>query len=216
MIVTNHLSFPQLRSSAYEFSAAEAGHLPDQSTEIVERKAKTNRFSPLNMQGIIHLSSSQAFYLENLFEKIIAEQANRFLHYEYLIKNCLNEVLIILERIRTDQFKYDNDIPLKHKEIVKQVLSYIDANYRNQLNFNDLASAQELSPNYFRKIFKAYTGTSPVDHLNRIRVLKALELLREQKNLSIGDVAEQVGIYDANYFSRFFKKHIGFSPSHFR
>jgi YesN/AraC family two-component response regulator len=167
------------------------------------------------MQGIIHLSYSQARYLESLFEKIIAEQTNRWLRYQQMVANCLEEALINLERIMADQFRYDDDIPRKHKAIIENVLKYIDANFQNPLNFNDIAAAQNLSPNYFRKIFKTYTGTSPVDHLNRIRVLKALELLREHKTLTSSEVAGQVGIYDANYFTRLSKKYTGFPPSHF-
>jgi YesN/AraC family two-component response regulator len=45
-------------------------------------------------------------------------------------------------------------------------------------------------------------------------VLKAFELLRDY-NCSISDVAAHVGIYDANYFTRLFKKFIGYPPSHF-
>lgn len=213
--IVNNLSFPNLRTSAIEFNSIESENKLILSKEKPTEKNESNRFSTLNMQGIIHLSYSQAHYLENLFEKIISEQATRSLRFAYIVKNCLEEALIIIERIMTDQFKIDDDIPQKHKAIVKNVLNYIDANYQEHLNFNDIASTQDLSPNYFRKIFKSYTGTSPVDHLNRIRVLKALELLRDHKNLSSGEVAEQVGIYDANYFTRLFKKYIGYPPSHF-
>lgn len=213
--IVNNLSFPKLQSSAYENSSLDGDELTLQFIEHRTDPFEARHYAPLNMQGIIHLSYSQALYLESIFEKIITEQANRASRYAHLVRNCLEEALIIIERIMMDQFNCDEEIPQKHKVIVKNVLNYIDANYQNHLNFNDIASAQELSPNYFRKIFKSYTGTSPVDHLNRIRVLKALELLRDHRNLSSGDVAEQVGIYDTNYFTRLFKKYIGYPPSHF-
>lgn len=213
--IVNHLSFPNLRTSAIAFSGSEKirNNLekPDDSSLLPEIR----RFAPLNMQGVIHLSFSQASYLENLFEKIIREQTHRLFRYQEMVKNDLEEVLIVIERIMADQFNYEDEIPKKHKVIIETVLSYLDENFQNPLNFNDIAAAQDLSPNYFRKIFKTYTGTSPVDHLNRIRVLKALDLLREHRSISSSEVAEQVGILDANYFTRLFKKYLGFPPSHY-
>lgn len=213
--IVNNLSFPNLQTSAMEFSGSDSsvnqrGVLPGPSV-----MPEINRFAPLNMQGIIHLSYAQAQYLEGLMEKIIREQSGRLIRYQAMLKNYLEESLIVILRIMADQFNFADDIPKKHKVIIENVLVYLDENFQNTLNFNDIASAQNLSTNYFRKIFKTYTGTTPVEHLNRLRVLKALDLLREHRALTSSDVAEQVGIYDANYFTRLFKKYLGFPPSHF-
>jgi AraC-like DNA-binding protein len=213
--IVNSLSFPNLRSTAFEFSNPDTLLTLPMTIPVPADQPETSRYAPLNMQGIIHTSYTQALYLEGLFEKIITEQTDRLLRYSYVVKNCLEEVLIVIERIMASQFQYDQDIPQKHKTIIENVLAYVDTHYQEPLNFSDIAAAQNLSPNYFRKIFKTYTGTSPVDHLNRIRVLKALELLRDHKRLSSSGAAEQVGILDANYFTRLFKKYIGFPPSHF-
>ncbi|GEM_PF-2192055 len=209
--IVNKLSLPNLRSSANEHANVNSAEIPQ---FLASEQPPTLRFAPLNLQGIIHTSFSQASYLESLFKKIMTEQLNRPMRYMYVVKNSFEEVLIVLERIMTNQFKYDNEIPQKHKAIIEDVLQYIDTNYQNYLDFNQIASAQNLSPNYFRKIFSNYTGTSPITHLNRVRVLKAFELLRDY-NCSISDVAAHVGIYDANYFTRLFKKFIGYPPSHF-
>lgn len=226
--IVNNLNFPNLRTAANDSTGAERIRFtpevvvfpPLQPTEQAAGQAASqstgDHFAPLNMQGIIHTSYAQARQLESLFEKIMAEQADRLLRYQDVVKNILGEALIIIERIMADQFMSHEHIPKKHQAIIENVLRYLDANFSNQLNFNDIAAAQDLSPNYFRKIFKTYTGTSPVDHLNRIRVLKALDLLRDHRNFSSSDVAEQVGIFDANYFTRLFKKYIGYPPSHFR
>lgn len=64
-------------------------------------------------------------------------------------------------------------------------------------------------------IFKSHTGLSPLEYLNRVRILRALELLQTTHH-SIADIAEQVGIHDPNYFTRIFKKLIGYPPSYFK
>lgn len=213
--IVNKLNFPNLRTQTSASNRfVPVAPLPG-SAGFARNEAQMLSYAPLNMQGILHLSYSQAKFLEGLFEKIQNEQRDHLLRYQEVVKNCLEEALIVLERIMTDQFKSDAEIPGKHKDIIESVLRYLDDHFQQPLNFSDIASKQDLSPNYFRKIFKTYTGTSPVDHLNRIRVLKALDLLREHQSITSSDVAEQVGIYDANYFTRVFKKYIGYPPSHF-
>lgn len=46
-------------------------------------------------------------------------------------------------------------------------------------------------------------------------MLRALELLQTTE-LSVSEIAVQVGIYDANYFSRLFKKVTGYPPRYFK
>ena len=54
-----------------------------------------------------------------------------------------------------------------------------------------------------------------MEYMNRMRIVKSLEYL-EMEQLSVAEAAEKVGIYDANYFSRMFKKVMGYSPRYFK
>ena len=56
---------------------------------------------------------------------------------------------------------------------------------------------------------------TPVEYLNRIRIIKSLEYL-ERNQCNIADAAASVGIYDANYYTRLFKKILGYSPKYFK
>ena len=78
-----------------------------------------------------------------------------------------------------------------------------------------IAKKQGISISYFRMIFKRHTGLSPIEYMNRVRMLQALQLLQTTQN-SITDIAEQVGIHDPNYFTRIFKKLLGYPPSYFK
>lgn len=99
--------------------------------------------------------------------------------------------------------------------MITKTLEYIDTNIRGTIDFNMIAESYDLSPNYFRTIFREITGISPTLYLNRTRILNALELLRTT-SLSIVDIAAEVGIYNANYFTRLFKKQLGYSPKYFK
>ena len=89
---------------------------------------------------------------------------------------------------------------------------YIEEHLDETLDFNAVAQKYAFSPTHFRKIFKDITGLSPASYINRLRILRACEYMQKDK-MSIREAAEQVGIYDFNYFSRLFKKVMGCSPS---
>ena len=66
---------------------------------------------------------------------------------------------------------------------------------------------------YFRRIFRAFTGESPVNYFQKMRIDYAKALMNQYSNSrSIKDIAASCGFKDALYFSRIFKKVEGISP----
>ncbi|WP_156495206.1 AraC family transcriptional regulator, partial [Oleiphilus sp. HI0128] len=59
------------------------------------------------------------------------------------------------------------------------------------------------------------TGISPLKHFSNMKIEQACSLL-EQTNISISDIAYQLGYDDALYFSRVFKKLMKVSPRNYR
>lgn len=57
---------------------------------------------------------------------------------------------------------------------------------------------------------------SPNEYLLHIRFSKAKQLLLQERQLTIAEIAYQAGFSDPNYFSRAFKQHAGQTPSTFR
>ncbi len=96
--------------------------------------------------------------------------------------------------------------------IVNTILKYLNQNYMKPISLYRLAHNMYLSPVYISKIFKEETGESPINHLIRIRLTKANELLSEG-NIPIKTVARNVGYDDAYYFSKLYKKYYGIPPS---
>jgi transcriptional regulator GlxA family with amidase domain len=64
-------------------------------------------------------------------------------------------------------------------------------------------------------IFKTQTGLTPNDYLQRARVEKAQEQLR-QTNLSVTQIALATGFSSGQYFSTVFARYTGVSPTAFR
>ncbi|MBP1044315.1 response regulator [Vagococcus sp. BWB3-3] len=100
-------------------------------------------------------------------------------------------------------------------DIDRQILDYIQDNYHLKINLNDVAEHFHFNYNYLSNYFTSVIGTNFSDYINRIRIEKAKELLRQEKE-SINDIAEEIGFSDVGYFSKVFKKAVGLTPSKYR
>ena len=83
------------------------------------------------------------------------------------------------------------------------------------LRIADLAKAHGTTPHAFTRAFSAATGSTPKAHLNRRLNQAAIQLLTAS-DLSIKQIAYRLRFSDEFYFSRFFKKLNGRSPSAYR
>jgi two-component system response regulator YesN len=64
-------------------------------------------------------------------------------------------------------------------------------------------------------MFSRQLGETMTEYLNGIRIKKACELLSDVE-YKVYQIGEMVGIPDAHYFSRIFKKQMGMTPTEYR
>lgn len=98
---------------------------------------------------------------------------------------------------------------------MKKLLAYIDEHYAEALSLTGLGKHFHFNPSYLSSYFTAHNKEGFSEYLNKIRVAKAEELLRDG-GLSISEISGQVGYSDPGYFTKVFKKQTGFSPSQYR
>jgi AraC family transcriptional activator of pobA len=79
----------------------------------------------------------------------------------------------------------------------------------------DYAGLLHVSPNHLNKVVREITSRSPTRWIDEAILLDAKVLLG-QTQLSVGEIAAAVGIEDASYFSRLFKKYEGMAPLEYR
>ena len=72
-----------------------------------------------------------------------------------------------------------------------------------------------LCPDYFRRLFKQKTGTSPQDYLQSLRISYSKQLLKDS-TLPLKHICAMCGYNDEYYFSRIFKKLNHVSPNLWR
>lgn len=109
----------------------------------------------------------------------------------------------------------ESEIQNKNKHIVEDVKNRIAYCYAEPINIELLANAFFISVSHLQHLFKAQTGMTIIDYVNKTRVENSCRLL-ETTDYHISAISEKVGIFDYNYFSRLFKKYIGITPTQYR
>ena len=98
---------------------------------------------------------------------------------------------------------------------VQPVLDFIKEKYHTKITTNEIADKMNMSVPYFCCLFKKLTGYSFHSYLQSLRITKAIEILLSG-DLSIKQIAYQVGYNDTNHFTRVFKKETGMPPDKYR
>lgn len=97
-------------------------------------------------------------------------------------------------------------------EGVEKGRQYLETHWREEISLAALARLCLMSESGFRKRFHEYTGQSPSQYRMSLRIEQAERLLRSAESVTVADVAREVGIEDANYFSRLFHRKTGRTP----
>ena len=162
---------------------------------------------------------NNAYALEMLYDFpiVCSDEINRQLHgildrifkTDDFFERCtaVSEIVKILVKIGTPKKVVNEDILL--------VTEYINKNYQSKITASELTKTVNVSyPKLYKDFIKEF-GIPPIEYVNQRRLGKA-QLLLENSQMSIKEIALYCGFTDPLYFSRYFKKHIGFSPSEYR
>ncbi len=95
--------------------------------------------------------------------------------------------------------------------MLKPVLEYIDAHYKDEITLEKLAHVCGMSAKYFCRFFKTVIHRTPIDYLNYYRVERASYLM-ETEDISVTEAAYRCGFNDSSYFVRVFKKYKNATP----
>jgi AraC-like DNA-binding protein len=155
-----------------------------------------------------------------LIKKIFYEIVNRNDYYKLTATTLLQEVMIkLLYYYNNGKSHLNSDIGYNKKladiDKLKATFVLIMNNYKHNITLEDAAGSACMSPHYFCRFFKKVTGTTFKEYLLRIRIDKAKELLI-QYNMSVTEIAYQVGFENLSYFFRVFKRFTRLNPMEFR
>ncbi len=103
----------------------------------------------------------------------------------------------------------------KLESVIDRACIFMGENYPSGIGAAEVALHSGFERSYFSKVFSQYTGTSIKEYLADLRIRKSKELLLST-DLSIAQIAYEVGFIEPKSFSRFFKEQAKQSPAQYR
>ena len=145
---------------------------------------------------------------ENIFESASGDDYVR----DMRINEEISSLLTILMQLSWDPEVADS-VP-KRKDMIP-VKNYLMEHFTQKISLDELSEMFYVNKYYLTRIFKEQFGVSINTYQSQLKITRAKQLLRFTDQ-TLEEIAENCGIDDPNYFSRFFKKVEGMSPSAYR
>ena len=101
-------------------------------------------------------------------------------------------------------------------EKLRQAIVYIRQHESEKITLTDLCSACAVSKQMMMRYFRSNLNITPTEYITRHKMNRALELFARAPDLTIKEIAWEVGYDDQCYFSRVFTRVMGETPTDFR
>ena len=124
-------------------------------------------------------------------------------HHAFYYLSCLYELL----------WKMDEScvkLPKKYRKL-QPALSEISENWRKNEKVTYYADLCDMSEVNFRRLFKEYTGLSPINYRNDLRLTHARNKLQSGE-YNVSEAAYESGFTNLSFFIRLYKKKYGHTP----
>ena len=163
------------------------------------------------MKQIIYISrkysnteiSHQQIEMERILEEILAEAD----HMEDVCNGFLDILLQNLQDTSVEKV----DAP----EFLEKIKDYVEHHIAEEIFLTSICNTFGVSQPYFSKIFRKYMNKSFNQYITEQRMEKAKEIMRNNKEMLIKEVALSVGYENQFYFSRIFHAYTKMSPSEY-
>ena len=100
-------------------------------------------------------------------------------------------------------------------ELIAEIQFWLRTHLNTELTLNEIAEQFGLSQRSFTRRFKAATGVRATQYWQQLRIETAKDLLASS-NLTIQEIADQVGYQDQGHLTRLFKQNLSLTPKAYR
>ncbi|MBL8026722.1 MAG: helix-turn-helix domain-containing protein [Fibrobacteres bacterium] len=116
-------------------------------------------------------------------------------------------------RPHTDSMSTENGS--RNIEALDRSLDFIHQHWNESLTIGQIAKAAGMSPSHFAHVFTNEMHLSPIDYRNRLRIMRAMEMLTSSDN-KVTSIALECGFNSLSQFNTLFRRITGTAPNTFR
>ncbi|WP_313374961.1 helix-turn-helix domain-containing protein [Chishuiella sp.] len=172
-------------------------------------------FFQYNISEALFMTNDEQIQIENLYIQILEEYKKDNYDMDLLLAYC-NLIFTYISKFYKRQF--DTRQPLYNKlvlEFKKLLNTYYSNEPKEMPTVHYFSEKLNLSSNYFGDLIKFNTGKTPSEVIQEKIISEAKKQLKSS-NITVAEIGYNLGFEYPTYFTRFFKKHIGITPTAYR
>lgn len=169
-------------------------------------------FFPDEARPWLQLRSGEVPEIEALFRNLRQEYDRALPDAEEVLRATLRLVLLRLARLHGRASPERKST--RGMTIMRQFYGELEKRFRQETEIGAYASLLGITRNHLNDVVQEQTGHSAGDLIRRRRLLDAKRLLYHSK-MSVSEIGYALGFEDPSYFSRFFRRYEGMTPTDF-
>ncbi|MBP3887099.1 MAG: helix-turn-helix transcriptional regulator [Cellulosilyticum sp.] len=183
--------------------------------DLIKRKIGATNFDALFDQHVHYFTEIGYDSIQKKFFEMLEVYKDYDRYTDEILQGMLFHLFTLITKYKEMP---SNAVPIsfetKNESIIK-ALEYLSTYMQDAPSMEAVASYVGLTPSYFSRLFKKSTGKTFSEYVLFLR-LQSSRILLMQTDLSVQQIAEQIGLCNGNYLSNLFKKYYLESPSEFR
>ena len=169
----------------------------------------SKRFNPILDNKPSYKIKDLSFF--NTYFTIVLELMNKT-----AVKGVADQIDYLMNLLLIESFLPSQlEMHSASEQVFLEIVHWINLHFRDDIDLKKMAQKNGLSYSKFQRLWRSKFDFSPIQYIQKLRNSEAKALLWES-DLTIGEIAETLGFQNQFYFSNFFRKHNGMSPSAFR
>ena len=153
-------------------------------------------------------------WMHGILHDMYKESLNKDYLYNASVANSVRQIFIHLLRNYQLQAVFSNPLNHQANPVTIALINYIAANY-DHITLKSTAERFGYNSAYLSQLLKQYTGKSFSEIIAETKIANAKRLLVDT-SLSVTEIGQRTGYYDASHFTRHFHKMCGVSPLEYR
>ena len=166
---------------------------------------------------VVTLSEGQMQVAEHLYG--IAQQAEQMAdcrYYRPMIRALVQAFLYMIADVLNQRGRNDEDEGTTQKErLFKQFVSLLWTSGGKNRSVAYFAEQLCITPKYLATIVRESSGKTPLEMIHRYTANMIAQRLRST-NMTVKEIAAELGFSNDSFFGRFVKRHLGYSPREYR
>lgn len=148
--------------------------------------------------------------IEDIHNRLMTDAGGSSYMRDMLINQYLSELLVLIM-----EHSWNPEEQVHYRSDILAIKDYLDQNFRERITLDELEARFYLNKYHISKTFKEQFGSNISTYILNLRITRAKQLLRFSEK-TVEEIADEVGMGTAAYFSQRFKEVEGVSPTKYR